>query len=71
MLERLAHWIGWTTLYHVAWTEPMAAGFRSGDMTITVRPWITSDNWKTARGVVAADNGLDSAGFVITSVTKL
>lgn len=74
MINRLAHWLGWKTLYHVAWTEPIKAGkegFRSGDMTLTVRPWITNDNFKEAREVVAADNGLDPSGFVITSMTKL
>ena len=72
MLERLARWIGWTTLYHVAWTQPVViGGYRSGDMLITASPWITSANWKKVREVIATDNALEAGNFTITSVTRL
>lgn len=71
-IERLAHLIGWKTLYHVAWTEPVSSGnYTSGDMTITASPWITSDNWRIVREVVASYNGLKPNGFTIVSVTRL
>ena len=72
MLYRLAKLIGWKTLYHVAWTCPMApGGFQSGDMTIEVYPWITSDNWKEARKYVAEKNGHQPDGIAVTSLTRI
>lgn len=67
----LACRLGWTTLYHVAWTEPMSAGFRIGSMTVTVRPWITRESFNAVRDCVAADNNIKHGGFTLTSVTKL
>jgi hypothetical protein len=71
MIEKLANFFGWTTTYHVSYLIPSPSCSVYGDMTLTVRPWITADTWKVARGVVAEDNKVTPEQITIVSVTRL
>ena len=72
MFERLAKLLGWKTEYHVSYISPNnGAGYMAGDLTLTVRPWLTCDNMKEARKVVADHAGREQKQITVVSVTRL
>jgi hypothetical protein len=48
---------------------PASGGSQHGDMTVTVKPWITADNWKDVREFVRKETGVEA--LTITSLEKL
>ena len=72
MLEKLASSLGWKTLYHVSWMTPIANGYKHGDLTLTISPWLTSDNFVAIRQYIAKDIGQsDISQISICSVTRI
>jgi hypothetical protein len=44
LLTKFAYLIGWKTCYWVGYQYPVKSGLYVGDMSVTVRPWITREN---------------------------
>lgn len=73
LLRRAAHALGWSTNYHVAATynRDSHMGFCVVSMTVTVRPWLHSGNYRDLVAYVQSQAIQPVGPPNITSVTKL
>lgn len=67
---RLAKLFGVKTTYLVSYVSSVSGGFLYGDMHVTVKPWITPDNWGQVREVVSKESNIDPAKLSIVCCSK-
>jgi hypothetical protein len=71
-LRRVAHRLGWATSYHVAATyNSDIHGFSVISLTVDVRPWLHTDNYKELVDYVESRTERIAGRPTITSITKL
>ena len=73
LLRRFAHWLGYTTSYHVSATyqQDSHVGFSVLAMTVTMRPWLHVDNYTELVNYIKSEATRPASTPSITSVTKL
>ena len=73
LLRRAAYALGWATDYHVAATynRDSYVGISVISMTVSVRPWLHSDNYRDLVEHVHSHAVRPAGPPTITSVTKL
>lgn len=70
ILTKLADLIGWKTCYWIGYQYPVSGGLFSGDLSMTVRPWITRENMGEVRDEVKFVTGAPCCPN-ITFVTRI
>lgn len=72
-IRKVAKTLGWSTCYHVSATYPRDShvGFSVISLTVTVKPWIHSDNYREVVDFVEAKADRPSSTPSIISITKL
>ena len=65
VIESIAKSLGWTTTYWIGYQHSAHNGYVIGDMSMTVKPWITRQNMQLVREEVKRASGSE----VVPSIT--
>lgn len=56
LLTKFARLIGWKTCYWIGYQYPVDGGLFAGDLSMTVRPWVTRENISEIRSEIQSIN---------------
>lgn len=72
-LRTVAHWLGFSTGYHVAAIYKQDSHMSTSviSMTVTIRPWLHADNYRDLMDYVKSQAVRPAEMPSITSITKL
>lgn len=74
LLANLAWKLGWVTWYHISYQFPVCGGYATGDLCVSVRPWIRrGETFEKLREYIAqqaAEQGCNCTPNII-SITRI